>query len=614
VTQITNLCVVGANTVCRVDTPTPGTVTTTKALTTESGTLTGVGVAEPGETLGYTVTLTSTGGPVVNYEFVDQYDPNTTLVANSAKAVLASSGASVGAVTVDTAARKVTWKGNIPAGDKVLLTLSVKVVAVIPAGVTQITNLCVVGANTVCRVDTPTPGTVTTTKALTTESGTLTGVAEPSERLTYTITLTNSGGTDVTGYALTDEFDVNTVFVSATNGGNASGTSITWTNLTVPAGRVLAIKVVVDVVDPIPVGVTHVANLTYETGSEPPVCTPSENGDPRCVVTPTAVPTSDVSVAKRVGLTQVHRGDKVPYTILVTNNSATLPVTVTVTDRIPSGFRYVAGSGRIDNVAAEPRIAGRLLSFSDVTIAAKQTVEVHLDLLVLSTVSAGRHKNFANALDSGGNPVGPDASAEVTVVVDPVFDCGDIIGKVFDDTNRNGYQDEHEAGLPGVRLATTEGLLVTTDEHGRYHVPCAALPDSRIGSNFILKLDTRTLPTGYRLTTENPRVIRLTAGKMTKLNFGAAVGRVVRLGVNDQAFEAQSTELTPQWRGKLRQLIQVLDQEPSTLRLSYVDAGANTDLADRRLQNIRNKIDQMWAAKRDRYQLEIETRVETSDD
>ena len=30
------------------------------------------------------------------------------------------------------------------------------------------------------------------------------------------------------------------------------------------------------------------------------------------------------------------------------------------------------------------------------------------------------------------------------------------------------------------------------------------------GSNFILKLDTRTLPTGYRMTTVNPETVRLT--------------------------------------------------------------------------------------------------------
>ena len=98
---------------------------------------------------------------------------------------------------------------------------------------------------------------------------------------------------------------------------------------------------------------------------------------------------------------------------------------------------------------------------------------------------------------------------------DPLFDCSELIGKVFDDKNKNGYQDDGEPGMPGVRLATAKGLLVTTDQHGRYHIACAAIPNGQIGSNFILKVDENTLPTGYHLTSENPRVERLTRGKLS---------------------------------------------------------------------------------------------------
>ena len=81
-----------------------------------------------------------------------------------------------------------------------------------------------------------------------------------------------------------------------------------------------------------------------------------------------------------------------------------------------------------------------------------------------------------------------------------------MIGKVFDDRNLNGRQDTGEKGLAGVRVVTVRGLIATTDEHGRFHITCAAVPDEDRGSNVILKLDERSLPTGYRLTTENPRV------------------------------------------------------------------------------------------------------------
>ncbi len=90
------------------------------------------------------------------------------------------------------------------------------------------------------------------------------------------------------------------------------------------------------------------------------------------------------------------------------------------------------------------------------------------------------------------------------VTPDPDFDCTDIIGKVFDDANANGYPDQGEKGLPGARVVTARGLLATTDEYGRFHITCAVVPDEDRGSNFILKLDDRTLPTGYRVTGENP--------------------------------------------------------------------------------------------------------------
>ena len=46
-------------------------------------------------------------------------------------------------------------------------------------------------------VITPTPGSLTIAKALTGETGTQTGIAEAGEDLTYTTTLSNTGGTAV---------------------------------------------------------------------------------------------------------------------------------------------------------------------------------------------------------------------------------------------------------------------------------------------------------------------------------------------------------------------------------------------------------------------------------
>jgi hypothetical protein len=146
----------------------------------------------------------------------------------------------------------------------------------------------------------------------------------------------------------------------------------------------------------------------------------------------------------------------------------------------------------------------------------------------------------------------------VRVVPDALFDCTDVIGKAYDDRNANGYQDEGEPGLANVRIATVNGVLVTTDAEGRYHIACAAIPKEGTGSNLVLKLDERTLPSGYRTTSENPAAERATRGKVLKVNFGATVHRVVRLALQGAAFDdgaprcapaswASSTARSPCW-------------------------------------------------------------------
>ena len=199
------------------------------------------------------------------------------------------------------------------------------------------------------------------------------------------------------------------------------------------------------------------------------------------------------------------------------------------------------------------------------------------------------------------------ARARVTILAEAVFDCGDIIGKVFDDKNRNGYQDDGEPGLPAVRVATVHGLLITTDPNGRYNIPCADIPDADIGSNFILKLDTRTLPTGYHVTTENPRRVRLTRGKVVKLNFGASISRVVKLELNGKVFAAGSAALKPKWQGGLDGLISALEAETSVLVITY--RGADDALARARLRAVREAVTQRWAAVAKHYDLAIDTRI-----
>jgi hypothetical protein len=194
------------------------------------------------------------------------------------------------------------------------------------------------------------------------------------------------------------------------------------------------------------------------------------------------------------------------------------------------------------------------------------------------------------------------------VVPDPTFSCTDVIGKVFDDANRNGVQDPGEAGLPGVRLATVRGIVATTDAYGRYHITCAITPNETRGSNFALKLDDRTLPTGYRLSTRQVQVQRATAGKALSLDYAASIHRMVSLDLADAVFEPGTAAMREQWKPRLGLLLEELGKAPARLRLSYIADVEDAKLVDRRLDAVEREIADAWETV-SRDELEIEREV-----
>jgi hypothetical protein len=205
------------------------------------------------------------------------------------------------------------------------------------------------------------------------------------------------------------------------------------------------------------------------------------------------------------------------------------------------------------------RLAGLELRWAGLTMAAGSQHTLQLLLAVGAGVTEGEYVNRAQTVHGlTGNAMSGTATATVRVMPDPTFDCTDVTGKVFDDANRNGVQDDGERGLPGVRLATPNGLFATTDQYGRYHITCATTPDPARGSNFALKVDDRTLPSGFRMSTDQVQIKRATRGKALKFNFGASIYRVVGLDLADPVFEPGTTTMRIQWRPRVDMLLEEL--------------------------------------------------------
>ncbi|HKD79518.1 MAG TPA: SdrD B-like domain-containing protein [Candidatus Angelobacter sp.] len=316
------------------------------------------------------------------------------------------------------------------------------------------------------------------------------------------------------------------------------------------------------------------------------------------------------SITKTTPLLNVTRGQLVPYTITIGNVLGASMQGVQIVDRYPAGFRYVTGSARLDGVPTEPTATAGQLVWNGLNFGSSDHRTIMLLLVVGAGVNDGEFTNRAQVFQGvTGQPLSGEATATVRVVPDQTFDCTDVLGKVFDDVNRNGRQDPGEKGLPGVRLVTAQGLTAITDQYGRFHITCAIVPNEIRGSNFVLKLDDRTLPSGFRLSTDQLQIKHATAGKALKFDFGASIYRVVAIDLSDAVFEPGSTEIRIQWRPRVDVLLGELRKAPSVLRLSYVADTEDAALVERRMQAVKRQLTEAWDTEKDSYVLTIEPEV-----
>lgn len=429
---------------------------------------------------------------------------------------------------------------------------------------------------------------------------------------------------DVNGNALVDAGDVVHYGFAIHNTGNVPLTNVTLSdgNAVVAGGPVASLAP--GAVDSTTYAATHVVTLADQDveeivnqasvlGTDPLGGAVSDLSDPVDIngtaPTVTAVAAPPAVLTKTVAKSGIIRGEHVTYTITA---SSLRNGPYDITDIMPPGFNYVPGSATVNGVAVEPVQSGNVLTFANLTPdPASDSIVVTLQLLASATVSTGSHVNRAQVIDSGTGGVLGTAQVAVLVKEEHIFDCGEIIGRVFDDLNSNGYADDGEPGLPGVRVVTVKGLLVTTDKRGRFHVPCADVPNAMTGSNFLMKLDPRTLPADYRLTTENPRDVRLTRGKITKLNFGASRDRNIDLELRRDAFAGTGVDLKDEWLAGVDRLVGLLAQGHGQLNITYRCAQF-APIARDRLLVVKDLVAQRWQQAGHQTPLRINTRVECS--
>lgn len=305
---------------------------------------------------------------------------------------------------------------------------------------------------------------------------------------------------------------------------------------------------------------------------------------------------SQLLVTKTARPSVVQIGDAIRYRVTIENQSTSAMTDLLVVDRPPAGLAFVPGSSvfttedgtslQLDPIVTAGQLTWALnpASAPDFSVLpAGATLTLDLSMAATPSAEFGELTNTAFVQDALTGLTSDLATAIVDFIPEPTFDCTPVLGRVFEDTNGNGYHDSGEVGIPGARLITVNGDIITTDQYGRYHIPCAIVPDNERGSNYILKTDLNSLPLGYVMTTQNPRVVRATRGKFIKINFGTVHKEAKRIDLSGADFDAD---------GKLTRLLlgPVATSSDRVLVVYHADKDETVAGARARLETARTQI------------------------
>ncbi|MFZ5619150.1 MAG: hypothetical protein ACOZAA_17695, partial [Pseudomonadota bacterium] len=208
-------------------------------------------------------------------------------------------------------------------------------------------------------------------------------------------------------------------------------------------------------------------------------------------------PVTDLVVRKSVDADTASIGDFVRYRISIENRAAT-SAAVRIADALPSGFRYQAGSARLDgSLIGDPQIGadGRSLLFSLGLVAPSTTVELSYVVEIGAGAKAGVAVNRAQAVNGAGAPVSNRAEAAIEVGDDFFRSSLTIAGRIIENgcDAPGGEGQTSGEGVAGVRLYMETGATVVSDENGLYHF------ENVTPRTHVVEVDEASLPDGYEL-------------------------------------------------------------------------------------------------------------------
>ncbi len=286
------------------------------------------GTPAVGEQITYTLTVTNIGpDPAVGVVVTDTLPAGVSFVSASLPGAETGPGSGV-----------VTWPAfPLTSGASVPLTIVVDInaaeILTNKALVTSDTGDPNLGNNLASAVTTPGASADLSIVKTATDDGT----PVVAEQIEYTLTVSNSGPSDVTNVLVTDTLPTGVSFDSASAGGTPAAGIISWAaipTLAVGADTVVTVWVTITQAATL----RNAAAVTSDVGD--PV--PANNTDTAVTISAASADLSMVKTAVDDGSPVV--GEQVTYTLTVTNSGPNAAEGVDITDNLPTDVSFVSAS------------------------------------------------------------------------------------------------------------------------------------------------------------------------------------------------------------------------------------------------------------------------------
>lgn len=222
---------------------------------------------------------------------------------------------------------------------------------------------------------------------------------------------------------------------------------------------------------------------------------PVPAGPPVRVDIPVDAASSGLFVVKSASSSVAAIGDFISWRVQVINTQTASAFSgVQLHDKLPPGFRYRAGTLKVDDrPAPDPDISGdgRSLTMNLGTLAAQAAFRVSYVTEISAASPRGDAQNIAWA--NSGSAISNQARAVVTVHEDLMRSRSLLAGRVLSVESCDADDIAAAKPVEGARIYLETGRYVITDPRGRWH-----FDDIRPGSH-VLQLDKNGLPANVEI-------------------------------------------------------------------------------------------------------------------